>query len=433
MRMIRKDRVALFVALVMLSVPGKAHSEESLTWPDCLKEAKQNNPDLIQAQEAILQQQAGKEIEASGLYPQITSSVDASTASTTTTSSATNTTTTSRADSYSYGVTGTQLVFNGLKTVNNVKAASENVLASRQAFRFASTQVRFSLRSAFINLLKSQELIVVAGDIVRIRRDSLELITLRYQSGLEHKGALLTAEANLAQADFELSQAKRDLTFSQRELTRAMGRKQFVPMSVKGDFEVKDNAREKPSLEEIVKNNPSVLESAARTNAASFSIRSAYANFFPDLSASAGANKKSSKWPPDNENWNLGLSLNLPLFEGGLKAAQVSQAKAIYNQAHANERSVKDAALVALEQAWAELQDGLETVTVQKKSLEAAEERSKIAEAQYSTGFISFDNWIIIENDLVNAKKSYLEAKAGALRGEANLIQAKGETLEYAQ
>ncbi len=61
------------------------------------------------------------------------------------------------------------------------------------------------------------------------------------------------------------------------------------------------------------------------------------------------------------------------------------------------------------------------------------EERATISEAQYSSGLISFDNWIIIEDDLVMAKKSYLEVQANALLAEANWIQAKGGTIEYAQ
>ena len=87
---------------------------------------------------------------------------------------------------------------------------------------------------------------------------------------------------------------------------------------------------------------------------------------------------------------------------------------------------------MALEQTWAALQDSVGTVGVQKKFLDAAEERAKISEAQYSLGLIQFDNWTIIEDDLVNAKKTFLNAQANALLAEANWIQAKGETLEYA-
>ncbi|MDD5566500.1 MAG: TolC family protein, partial [Candidatus Omnitrophica bacterium] len=127
-----------------------------------------------------------------------------------------------------------------------------------------------------------------------------------------------------------------------------------------------------------------------------------------------------------------GLTLSFPIFEGGLKQAELSQARAQYNQAQADERSSRDSVIVALEQTWAALQDALETVGLQKKFLEAAEERAKIAEAQYSLGLIQFDNWTIIEDDLVGTKKAFLNAQANALLAEANWIQAKGETLEYA-
>ena len=65
------------------------------------------------------------------------------------------------------------------------------------------------------------------------------------------------------------------------------------------------------------------------------------------------------------------------------------------------------------------------------KVLLATLERSKIAQAQYSIGFINFDNWTIIEDNLVTAKRSYLFAQEAALLAEAKWIQAKGETIEY--
>ncbi|HNW39582.1 MAG TPA: TolC family protein [Candidatus Omnitrophota bacterium] len=408
-------------------------AEEILTWDGCLAEAGKNNPELISAVEIINQEKAGKDITASALYPQISTNLGVATRGATSTSVATGVKTSTTTDTYSYGVSGTQLLFDGSKTRNNVKSAAENIKAAQQGYRFTSSQVRLSLRTAFINLLKAQELIQVAEDIVKIRRDNLELITLRYQSGLEHKGALLTAEANVAQAKFELAQAKRDVGLAQRQLTKAMGRKEFKLMSVKGDFTIKDAAKEKPDFEVIVKNNPSLLQAQAKRNAASFSLKAAYAKFFPQLSGSVGADRSGSRWPPKDKSWDAALSLTLPLFEGGLKAAQVTQAQSVYRQAEADARDIKDSAVVSLEQAWAALQDADETVEVQNKSLEATVERSKIAEAQYSTGFITFDSWIIIEDNLVSAKKSFLNAQTDVLLAEANWIQAKGETLEYAQ
>jgi TolC family type I secretion outer membrane protein len=423
-----KKHIVCFIILFFLGfLPQAAKAEEILSWEDCIIEAKKNHPGLISALENVKQKKADKAVTASGLYPQIDTNLGASTAKTSTA------TTSATADSYSYGLSGTQLVFDGFKKINDVNAASENIKASQQNYRFTSSEVRLNLRTAFINLLKAQELIKVAEEITKIRRGSLELITLRYESGLEHKGALLTAEANAAEATFELAQAKRDVGLAQRQLTKEMGRKGFQLMSVKGDFSVRDAAGDKPDLEALAKNNPSLLEAFALRNAAAFDIKSAYAEFAPALSGDAGANKKSSRWPPQNDNWNLGLSVTMPIFEGGLRLAQVSKAQAAYNQAEADARSTGDSVVVSLEKTWVALQDAIETTEVQRKSLNAAEERSKIAEAQYSTGFITFDNWIIIENDLVSAKKAFLNAEVNALLAEANWIQAKGETLEYAQ
>ena len=103
-------------------------------------------------------------------------------------------------------------------------------------FKFIEPLFWFAQALIVVNLLKAQELIRVSGEIVKIRRGNLELITLRYESGLEHRGALLTAEANLAQASFQLAQAKRAVELAQRQLTKEMGRREFISMSVKAAF-----------------------------------------------------------------------------------------------------------------------------------------------------------------------------------------------------
>jgi outer membrane protein TolC len=414
----------IFIIIFLLfSWPiGSLKAEEILTWNECLKEAAKNHPDLISAQENVRQYEASKKITKSSLFPQIDASLSGST-------SKTDSKTT---DTYTYGAGGTQLLFDGFKTQDELKAASENIRAAEYNYKFTSSQVRFRLRSAFINLLKAQELLNITQEIYDIRRNNLVLITLRHESGLEHKGALLNAEANLDSAKFEIAQAKRALEVAQRELIKEMGRIEFSALRVEGNFKVDDAALEKPDFQALAKNNPYLEKLIAQKNAASFGIKSAKADFLPQLSAQAGANKSGSHWSPEDDNWNAGLTLSFPIFEGGLRLAEVDKAKAVFNQAQADERSAKDELILALEQAWAELQDAVEKVEVQNKFLESAQERANIAEAQYSLGMIQFDNWIIIEDDLVRAKKTFLDAQAEALLAKAGWIQAKGETLEYA-
>jgi outer membrane protein TolC len=418
-KLISSSLIILYIFSFFLT---KALAEEVLTWQDCVKEAAKNHPDLISAVEGVKESQAGKDITKSGLYPQITGSASASTS----TSGGVNT------DTYKYGVSGTQLLFDAGKTIDKVKAGGENVKAAEYNYRFTSSTVRQRLRTAFISLLKAQELLRLTREIYNIRRSNLQLITLRYISGIEHRGAMMAAEANAAQAKFAISQNERALLSAQQELIKEMGRVKLTPLRAEGILQVGDLVKEKPDFEALIKNNPSLQKLIAQKNAASFGLKAARANFLPEISADAGADKSGVRLPPDSDSWNAGLSVSVPLFEGGLKTAELAQARALFNQAEAQERSTRDGLVLSLQQAWASLQDAAETVEVQDKFLSAAEERAKIAESQYSLGLIQFDNWTIIEDSLVNAKNDFLNAQVNAALVEANWVQAKGETLEYA-
>ena len=109
----------------------------------------------------------------------------------------------------------------------------------------------------------------------------------------------------------------------------------------------------------------------------------------------------------------------------------ISENKSRYRKLISDLRSTKDSVIFTLEQKWINLKNAVDKINVQYKFLKAAGARSKISEAQYSIGMITFDNWIIIENNFVNLKKNYLEARIEAMIAMAEWLQAKGETLEY--
>lgn len=411
------------IILLVLGVSlSEARAEEILTWEDCVQEAKQKHPDLISAEEVLNQAKATKAINQSGALPQITTSLSGKTQEAT--SGATT-------DTYAYDISAKQLLFDGFKTAHNIASATEDVKSAQYSYDVTSSNVRLNLRSAFAKLLKAQDLLSISEDIAKRRKQNLELVELRYEAGREHRGSLLTAQADLAQAELDLTQSRRDIDLAQRRLTKELGRAKLLPIKVKADFEIKHVDRKRPDFERLGESNPFLLELMAKKEAARFDLKFAQADFFPEVYASASAGKSDSHWPPSNDAWSTSVSLSLPIFEGGSRIAQVSKARAALNQAQADERSGKDSVILTLEESWKEWQDAIDTVQVQQKFLEAREERAKITQAQYSTGLISFDNWTIIEDDLVNTRKSFLNTQADALIAEANWIQAKGGTLEY--
>ena len=432
-------KIPIFIFLIIL-LPGViyAQSEEALEWKECVKEAKINHPDLLAAADQVKQARASKEITRSPLLPQITSNASETTnrSANSGNSSGGNSTGSSgrqRTTTYQYGVTGQQLLFDGFKTSYDLSTAEQNIRSSQYNYDVTSSNVRLKLRTAFVDVLDAQEFLKVTEDIEARRKQTLELVRLRYEGGREHRGSLMKSEADLAEATYEVNQAKRNIYLSQRRITKEMGRSYFTPMVAIGDFEVKDKDSERPDFDKLAYTNPLLRQLVAQAEAAKYGLKSAYAQFFPQVFANANTGKTNTAWPPDNTQWSLGTSLTFPLFEGGSRVANVSKAKATLGQAQEDERSGRDGVIVTLSDTWTLLQDAIDNVEVQRKSLAASQERAKIAEAEYAIGLVSYDNWIIIEDNLVSAKKSFLNAETAALIAEATWIQAKGGTLEYDQ
>ncbi|MEI8176606.1 MAG: TolC family protein, partial [Candidatus Omnitrophota bacterium] len=338
----KKLSIRFLMAVIMVAAicPGVSRADEALSWYDCIKEAQKNHPDLISAQGAISQSEAAKQTAASGLFPQISADLQASRGETTTGNSSGRTHRTQ--NSYGYGAQGSQLLFDGLKTIDNTHAAVENIKAAEYNFKFISSEVRLRLRGAFIALLKAQEALTITEDIRKIRQSNLDLITLRYKSGMEHKGALMTAEANLAQAAFEIAQARRALEVAQRSLTKEMGRSLFAALRAQGELSVAERSLQRPDFEALAAQNPSLERLDALTKAASYTIKSAQGSYLPQLSAQVSAGRTDTSWLPQNDQWNAGLTLSYPIFEGGLRSAEVGQARAAFIQARENQRSAKD-------------------------------------------------------------------------------------------
>ncbi|KPJ67919.1 MAG: hypothetical protein AMJ43_02190 [Coxiella sp. DG_40] len=420
--MFKNVKFAITLLLVVNTAAINAKVIEQLTWKDCLKEAKQNNPDLISAKEKINQAVANKSIARSDYLPELTSNLSGKSAK-----AADHITT----DTYSYDINVKQLLFDGFKTSYDIASAAESIKSSQYNYMITSSNVRLNLRTAFIALLKSQQLLDITKYLAARRKQNLELVELRYKAGREHKGSLLNAEANFVKAKFDVTQAQRDIDLAQKELAKELGRRESSPIRAKGEFKVKTLVNKTPNFVKLANVNPLLLGLIVNMEAFRFNLKSAKADFFPKVYATASLGRNDSRWPPNNEAWSAEVDLSLPLFEGGSRVAQISKSRAELNQAQADLRSGNDYVVFTLERTWKELLDAIDKIEVEQKFLQTAKERARIAKAQYSTGLISFDDWSIIEDNLVTTEKSYLNVEADALVSEANWIQAKGGTLDY--
>ena len=417
-----KATINMFLAVLFFASASPLQADDSLTWEQCASEAKRAHPDLYTALALLQQAEADKQVTGGSRLPQLSLSV----------SSLKNGTSGLGSSSLSsYALSAQQLIYDGGKTSNQIASNTEAIKAAQYNYDAVSANVRFALRSAFTQLLKAQELVGLAGEIATRRQNNVRLISLRYQGGREHIGSLRQAEADLAQSQFEVSQAKRGLVLAETTLASALGRDTHQPLRVQGAFKVSDLTERKPDLAQLAKNNPLFQQLDTKSKAARFDLDASRSAFSPQLSLTSSIGRGSyDRLPTDAVDWSAGVTVSVPIYQGGSGRARVAKASAVLSQQNAQEKSGFLQLFNALEQSWKSFQDARQAVLVQNKQLLAANERSKIANAQYSNGLVTFNDWVIIENNLVNAKKNYLNAEAEMLLAEAQWIQSKGGALE---
>lgn len=411
------------VSFFITSFPVAAAEKSQLNWKACLELTRNHNPLLVSARMEVKKAQADTGIAWSEVLPEISLYAQ---------SGRGNDALGEGTNSHSYGVTGNQLLFDGLKSVHNIKAARLRATAAAYNYRVVSSEVRLNLRLAYLDLMKYQVEANLYDDIRKRRLDNYKLVNFRYESGREHLGSMLMAKANLGEAVFEAAEVKRNLVIAKKGLINAIGKKISIhDVSVNYKASSDTGLKRKPSFTALSKKSPLINQMMYLTEAGARDLQAAYSSFYPKISLSASAGKSGNNWPPKTNDWSVGLTVSYPLFTGLQNHYTTRQYKAELSNLKAQEENTKNSVLYALEYRWMQMRNTAAKLSVYEENLKAAEERAKIARAQYPLGIIDFNSWTLIEDALVAAKKNLLEGKINLLTAEAYWIKAYGGTLEY--
>ncbi|MDR1324336.1 MAG: TolC family protein [Candidatus Margulisbacteria bacterium] len=404
------------------------------TWEDCLAEAKKNNLALQTARAKVDAKKISLDALYSGLYPQLGGSLGANLGASA--GQDEDLGQASPRQSESARLSAQQQVYDA-QTWPRLEQGKLALAAEELNYQIAEINLRLQLRQEFCALLQTQQSLELAQTVTARRRQQYELVELRYSGGLEHRGSLLTAKANLTKAELAEKQLERRLERNKQKLAQTLSVDAAAQeLQITDNFRIATDPNDQPDMLTLLNQSPTLQSVAARLDSARYDTAIAQAAYIPSvyLSGSLGKNWSQSQVNGESANsedssWSLGGSLSFDLFDGGKKSNSVRGAE-LQEKIQALELDAsKQKVLLTLEEAWDKLLDAGDSIAAAQEQLQATTERSTIAAEQYANGLISFDNWIIIEDALINAQQQELSSHIDALLQEASWLNAKGETL----
>jgi NodT family efflux transporter outer membrane factor (OMF) lipoprotein len=124
--------------------------------------------------------------------------------------------------------------------------------------------------------------------------------------------------------------------------------------------------------------------------------------------------------------WSVGPQLALTLFDGGVRAAQVSGARAAYDQQAALYRQTVLTAFQQVEDELAALRIQAQQEKVQLQAVREAQESTKLITNQYKAGIVAYTSVVTAQTAELGNRQTELTLRENNLVASIQLIQALG-------
>ena len=172
---------------------------------------------------------------------------------------------------------------------------------------------------------------------------------------------------------------------------------------------------------------PEVLAAAARREAARLGIDVARSARRPAVSLAAGVEARSAGSFPLADEWNVGLLLSLPVFDGGTATLSVARAVEESRKAEEEERAVRLQVGLEVKEAMLSLENAAARESVTEEAIAVAREALRVQVLKYETRAGTNTDVLDAQTALLAAETDYRQARFDREIARAALRRAMGE------
>jgi len=180
----------------------------------------------------------------------------------------------------------------------------------------------------------------------------------------------------------------------------------------------------------LLERRPDIAGAQRRMIAANANIGVARAAYFPTLTLGAEGGFQSnsfSNWlSAPSSFWAVGPNALLSVFDGGLRRAQVAQARAEFDSSAANYRSTVVSAFQQVEDSLATLNHYHDAALDEKAAVDAAQRTLNLSMALYQQGAVDYLTVVTSQTAVLQTQLEALNLDTLQLRASVDLIRALG-------
>ncbi len=320
-------------------------------------------------------------------------------------------------DSYLGAVTAQYDILDFGRTRSEIRSAAAGIDLAHSDAVVAAEAIVFGVRKAYFGLLAAKALLTTAPKALAEAKEHFDWAHEAVKYGLRAPVDELQAKADVTKAELMVVRTEASVQVARVRILQAIGVEKSTNIEVAPAPPVAESIESDDGLlDQAFRQRPDLAEKVAGVHVAEAQLSRAKAGFYPYLNAVAGVQvmgadpslPTSLSVVPD---WDVGVVLSVPIFEGFLTTHQVREAEA---QALVKREQQEHLRLTIVEQvreAEVSFKSALEAVIAADANQAAAEEELNVISGRYNNGLGSILDLIIAQATAVAAEEEAVGAR----------------------
>jgi NodT family efflux transporter outer membrane factor (OMF) lipoprotein len=313
---------------------------------------------------------------------------------------------------------------------NEVAAGEANAAASAADLENARLSLIAQLVEDYVQLRSLDRADEILDEAVRAYARAVTLTAQRHDAGIAPGLDVSQAQTQLDAARSQAAQTIAQRALMEHAIAALLGvsastfsiKPQIVPLSLP---QIPTGV---PAT--LLQRRPDIAAAQRRMIAANATIGVARAAYFPTLTLGAQGGFQSnslSNWlSAPSSFWAVGPNVLLSVFDGGLRRAQVAQARAEFDASAANYRATVVSAFQEVEDSLATLNHYHDAAVEEKAAVDAAQRTLDLSMALYVKGATDYLTVVTSQTAALQAQLEALDLDTLQLRASVELIRALG-------
>ena len=327
-------------------------------------------------------------------------------------------------------------IYQGGAIRNAVRAADARVESGLANLRDTEASLFSQVVGAYMDVIRDEAIVSLNQQNVRVLNVNLQASRDRFEIGDLTRTDVAQSQARLAIARSDLENAEARLIDSREQYIRLVG-------EAPGTLEAPPPLPNLPASPQVavtvaLDNNPALIAAQRDRDAARFDVGVARAGRLPQISAVGGGNYTNFLNSIDSgitgvdfantaKTASAGIQATIPLFQGGLPAAQTRQAQARESRAIEAVIEVERSIIAQTRAAYSSWQASNAVIVSSQTAVDANTLSLEGTRAENSVGTRTILDILDAEQELLNAQVQLVTARRNSYVAGFSLLAAMGQ------